>query len=84
MSNHYQSVAEKIKEINEFYKINLYTHNVEVILEQKIKEVISFAKEHNVPVKITAQSIINRVKNALAGEEKDYEDESSEEESSDC
>ena len=48
-----------------------------------VEDVISFARKHDVPLKISAASIIENVKNEMAGEE--LEEESSEYyEDSDC
>ena len=77
MTNPFEEVAKKIKELNEYYKSNEYSHNIHQELESKVQEVIEFAKENNVPVRLSVSTIINSVKNTDAGEE-EYEESSEE------
>ncbi len=79
MQNKFEEVGKKVKEINDYYKEN---SNSEKVVEKMVEDVISFARKHNVPLKISAASIIENVKNEMAGEE--LEEESEYYEDSDC
>lgn len=83
MKNKFEEVGKKVKEINDYYKENQYNSNAEKVVEQMVEDVIKFARKHDVPLKLSAGSIIENIKNEMAGEE--LEDESSEYyEDSDC
>lgn len=69
MKNKFEEVANKIKEINDYYKENQYNHNAVEKVEKMVEDTIHFAREHNVPLKLSAGSIIENVKNQNAGEE---------------
>lgn len=83
MKNPFQEVAEKIKKLNDYYKDNEYKDNIEEIIKSKVEEISDFAKENNVPVRLSVSTIINNVKNTDAGEEEEYEESSEEYEDSD-
>tara|TARA_B100001123_G_C14444231_1_gene683837 strand:- start:144 stop:395 length:252 start_codon:yes stop_codon:yes gene_type:complete len=83
MQNKFEEVGKKVKEINDYYKEYQYSSDSEKVVEKMVEDVISFARKHDVPLKISAASIIENVKNEMAGEE--LEEESSEYyEDSDC
>lgn len=87
MNKYLANVAKKVKEINDFYKQNDgYMNSSELLelVEEKVKEVVKYAEEHSVPLKLTTESIIRNVQNTEVGEY--IEEESSEDyyEDSDC
>jgi uncharacterized protein YejL (UPF0352 family) len=73
MKNKFEEVATKIKEINEYYKENYYSHNAVEKVEKMVEDTIKFAREHNIPLKLSAGNIIENVKNQNAGEELEEE-----------
>ncbi len=76
-------IAEKLKEINEFYKEN-YTHdqeelkNIQENVRLQILELSNYAKNNNIPFVYTPKEIFMNVHNLEAGEveEDDYEESS--------
>ena len=83
-------IAERLKEINEYYKEN-YTEDANEVkeLQEKIRlqvqELSNYAKNNNVPFVYTAKQIFMSVHNLEAGEveEDEYEESSYYEDESD-
>lgn len=81
MNIHIQNVAKRIKEINDYYKKNEPIMEEEELtndLTVKVNEVVRYAEEYNVPIKLSINNIIQKVTNTEAGEEdiEEYEESS--------
>lgn len=83
MQDKFKKVADEVKKINDYYKENFYDRNIEKTIEKMVESVIKFARDNKVPLKISATSIIENVKNTRAGEE-EIEKSSEYYEDSDC
>ena len=77
-------IAEEVKSINEYYKLNKDSSNpdltaeiVETKIEKRIHELKNYAEKHDVPFVLDIDDIIHNVKNINVGEidEDEYEDE---------